>query len=234
MYRISGTNPLYDRRSTTTVCALWRAVKGYNRCQVLTFIGRDDLAVSGKSFPLNGGYVRLVGRGLNDGQTASVQMTPARLLSRSTPSLTAPNFQTSFTAPTQLAVAGNAAQRPPVRYLDVVADAYVTTCYSAGDRALLTLLGTGRPSASAALSCPPAGGALTVALYQSTAVVQQYNADGTVCRQTASPMRSYRTTGSCITRRCGTGSSSPWTRPATAGVSGRSSSCAGRAGTRSG
>jgi hypothetical protein len=26
-------------------------------------------------------------------------------------------------------------------------------------------------------------------------VVQQYNADGTVCRQRASPLRSYRTTG---------------------------------------
>jgi hypothetical protein len=66
MYGISGTNLLYDRRSTTTVRALWRAVKGYNRCQVLTFVGRDDLAVSRKTFPLNGGYVRLVGRGLAD------------------------------------------------------------------------------------------------------------------------------------------------------------------------
>jgi hypothetical protein len=194
-YGLSGTNLLYDRRTTTTVRALWTATKGYNRCQVLTFVGRDDLAVAGKSFALNGGYVRLVGRGLSDGQTTSVQLSPARSLSRSTPSLTAPNFQTSFTAPAQLAVAGSAVQQPPVRYLDVVADGYVTTCYSAGDISLGAVMGVRVPSAGAALSCPRAGGVRTVALYQSMAVVQQYNADGTVCRQTASPLRSYRTTG---------------------------------------
>ncbi len=191
---VSGTNLLYDRTTTTTVRGLWRAVRGYNRCQVVVIVGRDDLAVAGKRFTLNGGYVRLVGRGLADGQTTSIQMSP-RMLSRSAPSLTAPNFQTYYTAPSRLAVAGNAQLTPAVRFVDVVADAYVTTCYGPGSRTVTPILRADGTVVATRLACPVSAGVLTPVTYQSMAVVQQYHSDGTLCRQTTSPMRSYSTTG---------------------------------------
>jgi hypothetical protein len=191
---VSGTNLLYDRTSTTTVRGLWRAVRGYNRCQVVLIVGRDDLAVAGKRFTLNGGYVRLVGRGLADGQTASVQTGP-RLLSRSARTLTSPNVQTLYTAPAKLAVAGNAALTPAVRFVDVVADAYVTTCYGPGSSTVTSALRPERAAVATRLACPASAGVLTAVTYQSWAVVQQYHADGTLCRQTSSPSRTYSTNG---------------------------------------
>ena len=160
----------------------------------MIFVGRDDLAVAGKRFSLNGGYVRLVGRGLADGQTASLRMSTARLLSRSSPSLTAPNFQTFYTAPANLAVAGNGALTPPVRFVDVVADAYVTTCYSTSSHRVTAALGAEGKAVGASLSCPASAGVLSAVTYQSMAVVQQYHGDGTLCRQSTTAMHSYRTT----------------------------------------
>jgi hypothetical protein len=195
LHTVSGTNLLYDRTSTTTVRGLWPAAQGYNRCQVVIFVGRDDVAVAGKRFSLNGGYVRLVGRGLAAGQTTSLQMSAPRLLSSRSPSLTAPNVETIYTAPPNLAIAGNAALTPQVRFVDVVADAYVTTCYGTSSHAITAALGADGTAAAAALSCPVSAGVLTPVTYQSMAVVQQYEADGTLCRQSASTMRNYRTTG---------------------------------------
>ena len=230
---VSGTNLLYDRTTTTTVRGLWRAVRGYNRCQVVVIVGRDDLAVAGKRFTLNGGYVRLVGRGLADGQTTSIQMSP-RMLSRSAPSLTAPNFQTDYTAPSRLAVAGNAQLTPAVRFVDVVADAYVTTCYGPGSRTVTPILRADGTVVATRLACPVSAGLLTPVTYQSMAVVSSTTPTGRCagrrrrrCGATAPP-------ASSIIRRCATGSSSRWTRPAAAGFSGPSCSCAGRAATPSG
>jgi hypothetical protein len=201
LYVLSGTNLLYDRHSTTTARGLWRAVPGYNRCQLATSIGRDDLAVAGKSVSVDGGYVRLVGRGVADGQAISFKMPGSRLLSSGSPSLTSPNVETYYTAPARMAIAGNAASTPAIRFVDVLADAYVTTCYSSPAPALAAAQGEVRttvPDGTDALwglPCPRSAGVLSAVTYQSMAVVIQYNADGTPCRQTNSPLRGYSTTG---------------------------------------
>jgi hypothetical protein len=195
---VSGRNLLYDQTRTNTARALWTAVRGANRCQVVISVGRDDLAVAGKRITLNSGYVRLIGRGLdNPGsqalygvpQTASLGMPQERFLSPDSPTITSPNFQiTGYVAPPALAIAGNGASRPPVTRLDVIADAYVTTCYSTSG----AMVGP----YSHLPTCPYSNGTvLTAATYQSQVIVQQYHANGSLCRQTASPMQTYSTTG---------------------------------------
>jgi hypothetical protein len=195
----SGGNLLYDQHKTTTTRMLWAAARGYNRCQVIISLGRDDLAVAGKTIHLDSGYVRLVGRGLNDPgsqtlyglpQTATKGLTTPRFLSRVTPTLTSPNFEIAgYVAPPELAVAGASTQHPAVTGLDVVGDAYVTTCYAP----------TSQTADVAPFRPPPCprfdGTFLTAATYSSRVYVLQYNADGTLCQQTQSAATVLRTTG---------------------------------------
>ena len=199
----SGGNLLYDQHKTTTTRMLWAAARGYNRCQVIVSLGRDDLAVAGKTIHLDSGYVRLVGRGLNDPgsqtlyglpQTATKGMTTPRFLSRVAPTLTSPNFEIAgYVAPPALALAGASTQHPAVTGLDVIADALVTTCYPAATSA------AGTQAAVGPLRPPPCprfdGTVLTAATYTSRIFVLQYHADGTLCRQTASTATVLRTTG---------------------------------------
>jgi hypothetical protein len=195
----TGTNLLYDQRRTTTARALWVAVRGYNRCQVIISLGWDDPAVAGKPIHLDSGYVRLVGRGLDDPrsrtlyglpQTSTKGLTTPRFLSRVTPTLTSPNFEIAgYVAPPELAVAGASTQHPAVTGLDVVGDAYVTTCYAP----------TSQTADVAPFRPPPCprfdGTFLTAATYSSRVYVLQYNADGTLCQQTQSAATVLRTTG---------------------------------------
>jgi hypothetical protein len=104
-------------------------------------------------------------------------MPTLRWLGPRTPTITSPNFQiTNYVAPPNLAIAGNAALSPPVTRLDVIGDGFITACYSTSVSFHLPV-------------CPVFNGTVhTSAIYQSSVIVQQFNADGTVCRQTSSPM----------------------------------------------
>ncbi len=68
---VTGRNLLYDETRTTTARTLWPTVTGYNRCLVVITLGRDDLAVAGKMITINSGFVRLVGRGLDNSQSVT-------------------------------------------------------------------------------------------------------------------------------------------------------------------
>jgi hypothetical protein len=183
---VSGRNVLYDQTRTVLARGLWTAVPGYNRCQMIFSVLRDDLAVAGKRITLKSGYVRLIGRGLDNPrsvtsygqpQTSMLWMSGVRWLGPSAPTITSPNFEISnYVAPPNLAIAGNVALSPPVTRLDVIGDGYITTCYPPSVRLHLP-------------ACPLYNGTvLTSAIYQSSVVVQQFNANGTLCRQTSSPM----------------------------------------------
>jgi hypothetical protein len=183
---VTGRNVLYDQTRTVLARGLWTAVPGYNRCQVILSVLRDDLAVAGKRITLNSGYVRLVGRALdNPGsvtsygqpQTSILWMPKVRWLGPSSPTITSPNFQiTNYVAPPNLVIAGNVAQSPPVTRLDVIGDGFITTCYASSVRFHLPV-------------CPLYNGTVfTSAIYQSSVIVQQLNANGTLCRQSSSPL----------------------------------------------
>lgn len=73
---VTGRNLLYDERRTTTARALWPTVRGYNRCQAVITLGRDDLAVAGKQITVNSGYIRLIGRGLDNARSIRAYGTP--------------------------------------------------------------------------------------------------------------------------------------------------------------
>ena len=186
---VTGRNLLYDETRTTTARTLWPTVTGYNRCLVVITLGRDDLAVAGKMITINSGFVRLVGRGLDNSQSVTAQgtsqtavltMPSRRFLGPATPTLTLPNFQIGgYVAPPQIADAAEVGVMVAVTNLDAIADASITTCYG-----------------STTVRCPSINGTvLTTAKYQSSVVVQQSQADGTVCRQTASPWLTQSTYG---------------------------------------
>ncbi len=196
-YGLTGRNLVYDQRHAMTVRTLWTAERGANRCQVIIFLGRDDLAVTGKTVRLEGGYLRLVGRGLDNAasvvafgqpQTVSTGLVAHRFLGPGTPTITAPNFEVSaYRAPPTLVIAGNSALRPAVTHLDVIGDGYVTNCYT------WTNLVT--PDSH----LPPCrvvnGTVATASVYDFSMVVQQFHADGALCRQTTSAPRRQSTTG---------------------------------------
>jgi hypothetical protein len=156
---------------------------------VVITLGRDDLAVAGKLIRINSGFVRLVGRGLDDVQSQAAQATPQtavltlpsrRFLGPATRTITSPNFQIgAYVAPAQIADAADAGAMVAVTELDAIADASITTCYG-----------------GLSLRCPSSNGTvLTAARYQSSVVVLQSQADGTLCRQTASPWLTQSTYG---------------------------------------
>lgn len=186
---VTGRNLLYDETRTTTARTLWKTVPGYNRCVVVITLGRDDLAVAGKLISIDSGFVRLVGRGLDDAksetgqggpQTSVLTMPSRRFLGPATPTITSPNFQIGgYVAPLQIADAADPGASLPVTELDAIADASITTCYGA-----------------LSIRCPSTNGTvLTAARYQSSVVVLQSQSDGTLCRQTASPWLTQSTYG---------------------------------------
>jgi hypothetical protein len=182
---VTGRNMLYDETRTTTARNLWTTASGYNRCQVVITLAPIDAAVAGKLITLESGSVRLVGRGLDNPrstlaygqpQTMTLPLPAVRFLSAATPTITSPNFQiSSYVAPEKLAVAGDIGISSDVTYLDAIGDGYITTCYT-------TSVSFHLPA------CPSFNGTvLTGATYRTSLIVQQFQADGTVCRQTASP-----------------------------------------------
>ena len=184
---VTGRNVLYGQTRSMLARGLWSAVRGYNRCQVVISVLRVDLAVAGKRITLNSGYVRLIGRGLDNPasvaryrnpQTATLGMPSVRWLGPSSPTISSPNFQiSSYVAPPKIAIAGNSAVSANVTHLDAIGDGFITTCYP--------------PSGSVRLHLPPCplviGTVHTSAIYSSSVIVQQVNANGTLCRQTSSP-----------------------------------------------
>ena len=192
---VTGRNVLYDQTRTMLARNLWPAFRGYNRCQVVITVVRDDLAVAGKRITLNSGYVRLIGRGLDNPasvtlfghpQTATLGMPSVRWLGPSSPTITSPNFQIAgYVAPPKIAIAGNAAVSANVDHLDAIGDGFITTCYP--------------PSGSVRYHLPPCpliiGTVHTSAIYSSSVLVQQFNANGTLCRQTSSPSLIQSTSG---------------------------------------
>jgi len=101
-----------------------------------------------------------------------------RWLGPSSPTISSPNFQISgYVAPPKIAIAGNSAVSANVTHLDAIGDGFITTCYP--------------PSGSVRLHLPPCplviGTVHTSAIYSSSVIVQQVNANGTLCRQTSSP-----------------------------------------------
>jgi hypothetical protein len=136
---VTGRNVLYDQTRTMLARNLWPAFRGYNRCQAVITVARDDLAVAGKRITLNSGYVRLIGRGLDNPasvtlfghpQTATLGMPSVRWLGPSSPTITSPNFQIAgYVAPPKIAIAGNAAVSANVDHLDAIGDGFITTCY---------------------------------------------------------------------------------------------------------
>lgn len=110
-------------------------------------------------------------------QTETLWLSKVRWLGPGKTTITSPNFQiTNYVAPPNIAVAGNVAVKSVVTRLDVIGDGFITTCYAPSVRLHLP-------------ACPLYNGTVfTSAVYQSSVIVQQFNANGSVCRQTSSPM----------------------------------------------